>query len=281
MGCTNGRSSLDPIDQIIQSKMMALPVKNDELSQKFSEAETMLNEVEILRRTLIDKREIIFYKTGACCRKKPTLETSIQSLFWTLSMLSNGDIQRYQLYFNEGQEPYFSISNAPQEYLDIVSLIDEYISALLGFQTTLPTTIKQMTEILNDFNANYSQYKSKAVTGYNETDSKYNEIILVFDRNVALIKAIERIKVLTILNSIYETDIAFIKKFGDLIGDSGYLNGINQIGSSSNAKKYKELYDVCFYNINQGERWKDLPEEAKKEMGEKIDIKLEIQRSNS
>ena len=280
MGCTNERTSLEPIDLIIQSKMMALPVKNDELSQKFSEAETMLNEVEILRRTLIDKRETIFYKTGACCRKNPSLETSIQSLFWSLAMLSNGDIQRYQLYFNEGQEPYFSISNAPQEYLNIVSLIDEYIKALLGFQTTLPTTIKQMTEILNDFNTNYSQYKSKAVAGYNDTDSKYREILSVFDRNVMLIKTVERIKVLTIVNSIYETDITFIKKFGDLIGDSGYLNGINQIGAASKAKKYKELYDVCFYNINVGERWKESPEEAKKEMGEKVDIKLEMQKSN-
>ena len=95
-----------------------------------------------------------------------------------------------------------------------------------------------------------------------------------------LIKTVERIKVLTIVNSIYETDITFIKKFGDLIGDSGYLNGINQIGAASKAKKYKELYDVCFYNINEGERWKESPEEAKKEMGEKVDIKLEMQKSN-
>ena len=77
MGCSSSASSLEPIDQIIQSQMIPLPNQFEELLTKFTEAETTLQSIEVFRRNLIDKREKVAYKTGSCVKKNPTLENSI------------------------------------------------------------------------------------------------------------------------------------------------------------------------------------------------------------
>ena len=276
MGCTSQRSASEPIDQILQSQMQPLPIQNEEISQKFSQASTVLKEIEVLRRCLIDKREILFLKTGSCVRKNPSLETSLLSFFWTLANVSDGNVLSYQLYFNEGEEPHFSISNADDKYKEIAVTIAEYIKALLGFENTFNDTKSQMENIVKDFNDNYTTYKSKLTAGYTEQDAMYQEIVSVYEKNTSLIKRIERIHLLEVISEKYETDLAFIKKIGDLIGDNDYIAKINEIGKISKQKKYAPLYETCFYNISPEDRSKESPNEAKEELESKVQIKSEL-----
>ena len=276
MGCSSQRSALEPIDQIIQSQMLNLPIQNEDISQKFSQASVVLKEIEVLRRCLIDKREILFFKTGACVRKNPSLESALQSFFWTLANVSDGNVLSYQLYFNEGEEPHFSISNADDSYKEIAVNIADYIKALLEFENSFKETKTQMENIIKDFNENYTTYKSKLTEGLTEQDSTYHEIVSVYEKNTSLIKIIERIHLLEIINEIFETDLAYIKKIGDLIGDNDYIAKINEIGKNSKEKKYAPLYETCFYNISPEERFKESPNEAKEEYENKIKIKSEL-----
>ena len=48
MGCSSSASSLEPIDQIIQSQMIPFPNQFEELLTKFTEAETTLQTLKCL-----------------------------------------------------------------------------------------------------------------------------------------------------------------------------------------------------------------------------------------
>ena len=53
MGCSGASVISSPREKKLDNKMEN--VKNEELNQKFKEAELCLNELEILRSTLVDK----------------------------------------------------------------------------------------------------------------------------------------------------------------------------------------------------------------------------------
>lgn len=212
MGCSSSVPSLEPIDQIIQSQMIPLPNKFEELQTKFTEAETTLESIEVFRRNLIDKREKVAYKTGSCVKKNPTLQNSIESFLWTLANLSDGDVDSYEVTFNKEEDPYFSISNTDDTFNDVALIINNYISSLYEIKKTLNEKRRKMEGIINDFNTNYKRYENKLLDGLSETDKKYKEFQLIFENNTGLIKKIEKIHLLDIVYNNYVTDTAFLEQ---------------------------------------------------------------------
>ena len=276
MGCSSSASSLEPIDQIIQSQMIPLPNQFEELLTKFTEAETTLQSIEVFRRNLIDKREKVAYKTGSCVKKNPTLENSIESFLWTLANLSEGDVDSYEVTFNKDEDPYFSISNADDTFNDVALIINNYISSLYEIKNTLNETKGKMEQIIIDLNTNYKRYENRLLDGLSETDKKYKEYQSIYENNTGLLKKIEKIHLLDIIYNNYVTDTAFLDKLPSLLIDDDYIDRINEVGKNSKEKGYYPLYDTYFYNIRPEERWKEFPGEAKEEAENKVQLKTVI-----
>ena len=251
MGCSGASVISSPRETKLDNKMEN--VKNEELNKKFKEAELCLNELEIIRSSLVDKRDELIYNTGACCRKDPNLEKIIMSFLWILGVNSKGNFSKYQLYFNQGQDPYFSIVYKEDEEKKISEDINDYIKNLFDFEDSIKTNTEHYNNILSDFNNNEIKYR-ELVTGSD---------LQIYQRNIVKIRKISQINLINIIKDIYSVDMDFIDKFPEEMGNDNFIKEINSIGLKSAENGYKDKYEIVFYNSNSEDRYMNSPKDGK------------------
>ena len=250
MGCSSPNvftTNLEPYETPIKYNLTLLPVEYDELNKLFKEAKLCLKEFELIRNSLINIRTELIYYTGACCLNNPNLELIIRSFLWIISMKTKGDIAKYQIYFNEGQEPYFSISvENDAKLLNLSKRINEYISILFGLEATIDNINNDYLKIYDDFNINKENYKNSIMS---------NENKIIFDNNIKQIFFIKNNNIYDVLIQIYEIDSKFLTKFGNLLYDDNYIKQINDIGINSSLHTFKNIQDFIFEMAEENERF--------------------------
>lgn len=277
MGCTSLREKdFEPIDKVLDSKMFDLPKNYEELNNIFKEGREIIKELEKYRNILIDKREEIIFETGACTITSPTLETALKCFFWNLAKESSGNVLSYQLYFNEGQDPYFSISNGSQNDTKISELINDYIKEIFSFEPTIQNAKEKYEKFMKDFDENYEKYKKELSSENPEEDPSKSRIMVVFNHNASLLKFIQRNKIVEKLYSVFQEDLSFIKKIGDLLGDNAYIDQVNKVGCEGKKNNYKDQYQLSYQSAPENQRYMESPYESFAKFKDKVYFKKQM-----
>ena len=248
MGCSSSSSlftlDLKPYEIPIKNDLVLLSSEFEEYNKIFNESKLYLKEFELIRNCLIVLRTELIYYSGACVLNDPNFELIIRSFFWILSLKSKGDISRYQYYFNEGQDPYFSISVENDEKLLILSKkINEYISVLIGLEMTFEET-----------NKNYLKNVDECLELKNNPSmSKENNNII--ENNIKKILFVKENNLYDYLYNIFKIDYEFLNKLGKLLYDDNYIKKINEIGTNSTLLKFNDIQDFIFKMANENERF--------------------------
>ena len=247
MGCSSPNvftTNLEPYETPIKYNLTLLPVEYDELNKLFKEAKSCLKEFELIRNSLINIRTELIYYTGACVLNDPNLELIIRSFLWILSLKSKGNISRYQYYFNEGQDPYFSISvENDEKLLNLSKKINEYISVLIGLEITIEETNKKYLKNVDEC----LQLKNNS--------SMSNDNQKIIENNIKKILFVKDNNLYEYLYNIFKIDYEFLNKLGNLLLDDNYINKINEIGINSTLLKFNDIQDFIFKMANENERF--------------------------
>lgn len=256
MGCTN--------DRVISSNFIENPLvtsldqmlNNQQLNSKFKEAELLLKEMERIRSLTIDHKNGLLYLSGACCKLNPTFLTVIESQILLLATESKGNVYSKQLYFNEGEEPYFSIANSSDSNMKMASEINEYIKTALSFQSTFHKLKQSCEEILKDFNDNYVSYRNDIIKSQSSAEPTIAKSLSVLEKNVQLINQLKRDNCLIEVIKSLEQDLTDIKMIAELINDEAYIKKINSQGIQSekyNNNQFKIVYNSLEQQFRYGE----------------------------
>ena len=257
MGCTASNSlltiDLKPYEIPIKNDLTLLPTEFEDLNKKFNESKLYLKEFELIRNCLINIRTELIYYTGACVLNNPNLELIIRSFFWILSLKSKGNISRYQYYFNEGQDPYFSISTENDEkLLNLSKKINEYISILIGLEITIEET-----------NKNYLKNVEECLELKNLNNSLSNENKNIIENNMKKILYVKENNLYEYLLNIFNIDYEFLNKLGNLLYDDNYIKKINEIGINSTLLKFDDIQDFIYKMADENERFGNNSKEGK------------------
>lgn len=255
MGCT-GISIKDDYKKDFQIKTNYIKLKTNEINIKFINTINNIKSIEKIRNVLINDRNKIIYMTGNCCTKNNTLQGIIYSYLLMLSAKSNGDIEKYQLYFNIALNPLFGLMNCDKEDRLISNEINEYIIFLLKLEEIF---IKEKNIYYNnyhDFNRNYSIYKSLLVQSNEELDN--------YQENIKTFKLIGENRILEELYSIFKLDDEYLAILPCDLKDKEFINSINDIGKNIKNKGYNTNFEISYYGVEQHDRFGLSPEDGKK-----------------
>jgi hypothetical protein len=248
MGCSSSSNlltlDLKPYEIPIKNDLILLPSEFEEYNKIFNESKLYLKEFELIRNCLVILRTELIYYTGACVLNDPNLELIIRSFLWILSLKSKGNISRYQYYFNEGQDPYFSISTENDEkLLNLSKKINEYISVLIGLEITIEETNKK-----------YLKNVDECLQLKNNT-SMSNDNQKIIENNIKKILFVKDNNLYEYLYNIFKIDYEFLNKLGNLLYDDNYISKINEIGINSTLLKFNDIQDFIFKMANESERF--------------------------
>ena len=254
MGCT-GITVIDDPQMNIPIKTNYLTLKTPEINTKFICTVNNLKSIEKIRDILINKRNKIIYITGNCSTINNTLQGILYSFLLFLSTKSDGDISTYQVYFNIGQEPFFSLSNCDENDKIISKEINDYIYSLLKIEEIILKEKNIYYNCYYDFIRNNNTYKSLLIQN-NEELNNYQE-------NLNILKYIGENKILEELYNIFKIDDEYLSLFPCDLEDNNYINSINEVGKNMKNKGYKTIYDISFYGVEPKYRFGSSPNEGK------------------
>ena len=255
MGCT-GISIKDDYKKEYQIRSNYIKLKTNEINIKFTNTINNIKSIERIRNVLINNRNKIIYMTGNCCTKNNTLQGIIYSYLLMLSTKSNGDIERYQLYFNIALNPLFGLLNCDKEDRLISNEINEYIRFLLKLEETFIKEKEIYYNNYQDFTRNYSTYKSILIQS-NEELNKYQE-------NIKIFKYIGENRILEELYNIFKLDDEYLAILPCDLKDKDFIKSINEKGKNIKTKGYNTNYEISYYGVEQHDRFGLSPEDGKK-----------------
>ena len=255
MGCSSGTSSLN------ESKIdiTKIQLSNEELNKKFKEAKLCLHEIDLIKKYLINIRVELIYETGACCIKEPNLENIITSFFWYLAYKSKGNISQYQIYFNQGEEPFFSVSTKENDILNISKKINDYLKYLYSYQNNIDNIKNEFEKIYSDFINNWDKYIESI--GIKES--------LNFVLKFSVVEQVQNEEIFKIIDNLYSKDLTFFEKLPELTKDDSYYKQINEIGGNSVVNLHKNVYEIVYNNTSKEKRYLNKPIDGRNEYNNK------------
>lgn len=249
-------TNIEYYESSLQTKFYKLKI--NEVNLKFEEFQPLLERIENIRNFLINERDLLIFKSGNCCSTHPCFSGILFSFLIFLSSESNGDIQKYQIYFNTGQPPYFSISNAKEKSdSQILSEeINKYIEKLIETKCELSKIKTEYRKATSDLSLNYNMYKSLLNNSDIEEMNK-------FDENCKIIRKIAGTQLLEKLEGICNEDYNYLDKFPDDLENKEFMNKVKEIGKNNFDNGYSSQYEITFFGLDEGNRYGFSPKDGK------------------
>ena len=254
MGCT-AISVIEIAQRYTPIKTNYINLKTSEINLKFMDTVNNLKTIEKIRNILINERNKLIYMTGNCSTINNTFQGILFSFLLILSTKSNGDIGKYQVYFNIGQQPFFSLTNCDKEDRQLAIEINEYIYNLLQLEEYFITEKNKYYNYYYDFKKNYNTYKSLLVQNSEELDN--------YQKNINILKYIGDNKILEELNNIYKIDDDYLNIFHCDLEDNDFINNINEIGKNNKNKELTTKYEISFFGVEPQLRFGTSPNDGK------------------
>ena len=218
-----------------------------EIQNKFQKFTEMINKLEILRYILIDLRQIIIYKTGACFIKKPTFENALTLFLVHLGIKSNGNIEEYRKALDF--ETKNCVNCVPDEFKETLEHIYYYLNILYKFDK-VNSTIEEFHSLKKDLDDNYDTIRDEIT---NDANSKKLISKYLLDYLLNIKKFFEKIltKIEPIIVEHYSVDITFIKTLTErqFFAEAKFIENINNYSKEAIKNNWITQYDLAYNKL--------------------------------